>query len=169
MRGWSWRATCSGVEAEAAELIVFAKYVQHAAHDGDETDTPDDDDMPLLDVKGGRAGSTALLCRRKMSRWQRLVYFLRLSAPEEGDMWIKLPVKPLTKQYAIDKGEFRTRPVNVVDCHAQTAVFVLPFTRLYQVRIVLTASPQRMLLNESHRARFAADGDAPPVRNAEFC
>ena len=162
MRGWSWRATCSGVEAEAAELIVFAKYVQHAEDDGDDL-------TPLLDAKEGRAGSTALLCRRQMSWWQRLVYFLRLSAPEEGDMWIRLPVKPLTKKYAIDKGEFRTRPVNVVDCHAQTAVFVLPFTRLYQVRIVLTASPQRMLLNESHRARFAADGDAPPVRNAEFC
>jgi hypothetical protein len=128
-----WR-TCSGAEVEAAELIVFAKYVQHAEEDDG------DDVTPLLDAKEGRAGSTALLCRRQMSWWQRLVYFLRLSAPEEGDMWIRLPVKPLTKQYAIDKGEFRTRPVNVVDCHAQTAVFVLPFIRLYQVRMVLTLS-----------------------------
>jgi hypothetical protein len=143
-----WRATCSGVEAEAAELIVFAKYVQHPEHDGDEPNTPDDD-MPLLDAKEGRAGSTALLCRRQMSRWQRLVYFLRLSAPEEGDMWIRLPVKPLTKQYAIDKGEFRTRPVNVVDCHAPTAVFVLPFIQLYQVRMV----GKNKTLNASRRVR----------------
>ena len=63
------------------------------------------------------------------------MYFLRVSAPVEGPQWIQVPVKPLTKRYVVDNGEFRTRPVNVVDCHAQTAVFVLPFIRLYQVRI----------------------------------
>jgi hypothetical protein len=93
------------------------------------------DDMPLLEVEGAQALSTALLCRRQLSAWNRLMYFLRLSKPVEGPQWIQVPVKPLTKRFVVDKGEFRTRPVNVVDCHAQTAVFVLPFIRLYQVRI----------------------------------
>jgi hypothetical protein len=88
----------------------------------------------LLEGKQGLSGCTAWLCRRPMRQWERLVYFLRLSAPQEGALWIRVQVKPLTKRYAVDKGEFRTRPVNVMDCHAQTALFVEPFTRLYQVR-----------------------------------
>jgi hypothetical protein len=45
----------------------------------------------------------------------KLIYFLRLSAPVEGDLWIRVQVKPLTMRYCVDHGQFRTRPVNVVD------------------------------------------------------
>jgi hypothetical protein len=111
-----------------AEIIVFTKYINHAEEeDGD-------DETALLEGKQGLSGCTAWLCRRPMSQWERLVYFLRLSAPEEGAMWIRIQVKPMTMRYGVDKGELRTRPVNVVDCHAQTALFVNPFIKLYQVR-----------------------------------
>jgi hypothetical protein len=121
---------CSGAESAAKELIVFSKYVHHTAHDDDEDMQ---DDMPLLEVEGGQALRTALLCRRPLSAWNRLMYFLRLSKPVEGPQWIQVPVKSLTKRFVVDEGELRERPVNVIDCHAQTAVFVLPFIRLYQV------------------------------------
>jgi hypothetical protein len=118
---------CAHSEVEA-EIIVFTKYIHHAEEeDGD-------DETALLEGKQGLSECTAWLCRRPISQWERLVYFLRLSAPEEGAMWIRIQVKPMTMRFGVDNGEFRTRPVNVVDCHAQTALFVNPFIKLYQVR-----------------------------------
>jgi hypothetical protein len=112
---------------------VFTKYVVRpvAADEDDEGD----DEAPLLEGKAAPPEScTAWLRRRPMSTWERLLYFMRWYTPEEGDLWIRMEVKPLTKNYGVDDGEVRSRPVNVVDCHAETASFVNPFIRLYQVR-----------------------------------
>ena len=122
----------SGADSESEEVIVFVKYIHHAKKDdADDADA----DMPLLEVEGGSALTTAFICRRQLSPWNRLMYFLRVAKPVEGPQWIQVPVKPMTKRYEIDDGDYRMRPVNVMDCHAQTALFVSPFIRLYQVRI----------------------------------
>ena len=112
------------------EMIVFTKYVERPVAEEDEDA---DDEAPLLEGKAPPSRCTAWLRRRPTSRWEQLWYFLRWSTPKEGDLWIRIDVKPMTKNYSVDNGEVRSRPVNVVDCHAATASFVNPFIRLYQV------------------------------------
>ena len=83
----------------------------------------------------------ALFRRRKLSTWQSVIFWVGLSQPSEGKFWVRLKVcEVLQTTYKVDSGAVASRPVNLMDRNAQIAMYVNPFTKLYQVRMFVTST-----------------------------